>query len=76
MKRKHRKKRAVEGLSPEARTCTTKIKYANETMARMGAKKALYLSRGGIPAMWVYDCPFCDGWHTTTRSSDWPKVTV
>lgn len=56
--------------------CTSKVKHANEMMARMAAKKLLYRNSRGQTAAWVYPCEFCDGWHVTSRPSGLPRVTL
>lgn len=56
------------------KTCTSKVKHRNEFTARAAATKVIFQSRGRQTRMWVYPCPFCDGWYTTRRMTDYPPV--
>lgn len=74
MKRIPRRKPKAD-LSVEEISCTTKVAYLSEAMARMGAKTFIYRSRGKRETLWPYRCDFCPGWHLTSRPSGLPRVT-
>lgn len=74
MKRKSHRRKLPPDATVEQIACTTKVKHATETMARMAARCVLY--KKYRDAMWVYPCEFCDGWHVTSRPSGWPKESL
>lgn len=46
------------------RTCGRKIRYATKSEALVKASKCM---RHGAPALSAYRCPYCGGWHLTSR---------
>jgi hypothetical protein len=49
---------------PSLAGCLRKIRYSDEAAAR--AVGSLDCKHYGAPAMGVYQCPHCKGWHLTT----------
>lgn len=46
------------------RICGRKIRYRTESKARSRAAECQYHGAKGLR---VYHCPYCDGWHLTSR---------
>ena len=70
MSRKQQREPCADEAEVISRSCTSKLQFQTEILARMGAKRHIYRSqRGKDPRnkLWVYRCRFCPGWHVTSR---------
>lgn len=55
----------------DKRACERKRRYPNDIDARIGALATLdEMDYTGLTEMWIYRCPACEGWHTTTAAGD------
>lgn len=45
--------------------CTDKRRFSDEITARVGGQ--IQCQNDGKPAMWVYPCDHCRGWHITNK---------
>lgn len=64
-----KRKKYPKDATPEQRSCTLKVKYPTEQVARVAAQVGVIKSHGRTERMWVYRCAFCDGWHVSGRFS-------
>ena len=69
MKRHPRIAKTRAEMSPEERSCTSKVSFVSEGAARIGATRILYAPSCRTKRMWVYPCKFCPGWHLTSSPS-------
>lgn len=49
----------------EFHACARKKRYATSIEAKKAAEHAS--KRPGAPRLYVYECPYCSGWHLTHR---------
>lgn len=49
----------------EYRACARKRRYATQVEAKKAAQ--LGSKRKDAPKLYVYECPYCGGWHLTHR---------
>lgn len=49
----------------EFRACARKRRYATSVEAKKAAEKSS--KRKDAPKLFVYECPYCGGWHLTHR---------
>ncbi len=49
----------------EFRACSRKRRYATSVEAKKAAERSS--KKPGSPKIFVYQCPYCDGWHLTHR---------
>lgn len=60
------KRRIKAGEDPaEFRACGRKKRYATRVEATKAAEKSS--RRKDAPKIFVYECPYCGGWHLTHR---------
>lgn len=63
-RRRNDKRAAEREAALERKTCTSKNRYAN----RNDAEEAIRLcAEHGTRGLHAYRCPYCDGWHLTSK---------
>lgn len=50
----------------EERACLSKKPYSTKKLA-LTVKNRLEKTREGRGNLRIYDCPYCDGWHITSK---------